>query len=338
MQKNTDFSERIMQVIDFVGDTKNEFAKKLGYERSQSIYDIVNGKSKPSFDFFEKLLNSEYSEIVNIEYIISGKGNLDKTKSKENLIKENDKINDKENDKKPNVQKNLSNEKTKSEEKVIKENDNLNDNIFDNKPNVQKKLSNEYKDIQENYPIINHNRMPSVITISEKDEEKENIEIVPAKLAAGYVGGGYAEESFVLDLPKFRLPYLNNGTFRCFGVMGHSMEKIQDEDWFVGKFVDNIRNFNEGKIHAVIAPKAESLLIKRVFRHPKKMDTLILRSDSNNESNLYPDIHMPISLIAEMWSYTALISFKEPLFDVMRFKEISKTSPDFIDVKDYFSE
>lgn len=119
MQKNTDFSERIMQVIDFVGDTKNEFAKKLGYERSQSIYDIVNGKSKPSFDFFEKLLNSEYSEIVNIEYIISGKGNLDKTKSKENLIKENDKINDKENDKKPNIQKTLSNKPTKEKVEYI---------------------------------------------------------------------------------------------------------------------------------------------------------------------------------------------------------------------------
>lgn len=189
----------------------------------------------------------------------------------------------------------------------------------------------------QNSPLINYNRMPSVITISEKDEEKENIEIVPAKLAAEYVGGGYAEESFVLDLPKFRLPYLNNGTFRCFAVSGHSMNRVQDEDWFVGKFVDNIRNFNEGKIHAVIAPKAESLLIKRVFRHPKKMDTLILRSDSNDESNIYPDIHMPISLIAEMWSYTALISFKEPLFDAVKFKEIAKTAPEFIDVKDYFS-
>lgn len=198
------------------------------------------------------------------------------------------------------------------------------------------KLHNN-NEVDKGLPVINYNRLPSVITISEKDEEKENIEIVPAKLAAGYVGGGYAEESFVLDLPKFRLPYLNNGTFRCFGVSGHSMNRVQDEDWFVGKFVDNIRNFNEGKIHAVIAPKAESLLIKRVFRHPKKMDTLILRSDSNDESNIYPDIHMPISLIAEMWSYTALISFKEPLFDAVKFKEIAKTAPEFIDVKDYFS-
>lgn len=145
MQKNTGFSERVMQVIDFVGDTKNEFAKKLGYERSQSIYDIVNGKSKPSFDFFEKLLNSEYSEIINIEYIISGKGNLDKTKSKENLTLSKGKEKGKEKGKKLNVQETLPNE-TKSEENINKENVNKKVNINVNKPNVQKILTNEPQD------------------------------------------------------------------------------------------------------------------------------------------------------------------------------------------------
>lgn len=295
-------TERLQKYMDFKGLNPNKITVEANLSVGLIGKAIKNNRGLNS-DTIEKIL---YTYIdLSPEWFVLGIGEMLKTKSEEN-------------DNKKNVVNN-----------VVR-------NVVE--PKVKKITTNEYKDIQENYPIINHNRMPSVITISEKDEEKENIEIVPAKLAAGYVGGGYAEESFVLDLPKFRLPYLNNGTFRCFGVMGHSMEKIQDEDWFVGKFVDNIRNFNEGKIHAVIAPKAESLLIKRVFRHPKKMDTLILRSDSNNESNLYPDIHMPISLIAEMWSYTALISFKEPLFDVMRFKEISKTSPDFIDVKDYFSE
>ena len=84
MKKNTEISERITQLIDFVGDTKNVFAKKLGYERSQAVYDMINGKSKPSFDFFEKLINSEYSEFVNIENFISGTGEFIITKSKEN--------------------------------------------------------------------------------------------------------------------------------------------------------------------------------------------------------------------------------------------------------------
>lgn len=73
MKKNTDISERISQMIDFVNVNSNEFAQKLGYKRSQSIYDFLSGKSKPSFDFFEKLQNSEYSEIFRLEWIISGK-------------------------------------------------------------------------------------------------------------------------------------------------------------------------------------------------------------------------------------------------------------------------
>lgn len=74
MKKNTEISERINQLIVSVGVSKNEFGKKLGYERSQIIYDMIKGKAKPSFDFFEKLVNSEYSEFVNISNLISGRG------------------------------------------------------------------------------------------------------------------------------------------------------------------------------------------------------------------------------------------------------------------------
>lgn len=62
------------QVITLLNSNANDFAKKLKYPRSQSIYDILNGKAKPGFGFFEKLLNSEYSEIVNLEYLITGNG------------------------------------------------------------------------------------------------------------------------------------------------------------------------------------------------------------------------------------------------------------------------
>ncbi|MGB4775429.1 MAG: S24 family peptidase [Daejeonella sp.] len=76
---NTEISERILQVIDFHGDNKNIFAQKLGYNRSQTIYDIVNGKSAPSYDFFNRFTNSEYSETTNLEWLISGNGEMEKT-------------------------------------------------------------------------------------------------------------------------------------------------------------------------------------------------------------------------------------------------------------------
>lgn len=77
--KNTIISERLTQMVDYLGITANDFAKKLGYNRSQAIYDMLSGKAKPSFDFFEKLLNSEYSATFNIEWVFTGLGNMTKS-------------------------------------------------------------------------------------------------------------------------------------------------------------------------------------------------------------------------------------------------------------------
>jgi hypothetical protein len=205
--------------------------------------------------------------------------------------------------------------------KILSEYPNLNPEwLLTGKGEMLKKSSPE--------TYINYDRMPAVITVPDEASDVENIEIVPVKLAAGYVGGGYAEKGFIEKLPKFRLPFLRNGTFRCFSIGGHSMDRIQDDDWFIGKFLDNTRKFNEGKVHAVIAPGAESLLIKRIFRHPTDKDMLILRSDNNDISNVYPDIQMHIKYIAELWSYAALISFKEPTYDMEKFKEILNKHPE----------
>ncbi|MDV3674508.1 hypothetical protein CMU30_14085 [Elizabethkingia anophelis] len=182
-------------------------------------------------------------------------------------------------------------------------------------------------------PYINYNRMPAVITV--QDDEEENIEAVPIKLAAGYVGGGYADQSFVEELPKFRLPYVRGGTFRSFEIQGYSMYNgIRDGDFFVGRFLDNIRDFGEGKIYALIIPEFESLLIKRVFRHPENPHILVLKSDNNDLSNIYPDIHLHVQYIAEMWSYAAVISLKEPHFDMDKSREIAATNPKIVSYTD----
>ena len=75
-KKNTEISERISQVIKYLSVTPNKFAIVLGYKRTQSIYDILDGKSAPSFDFFKKLFNSEYSALINPFWIFTGRGEL----------------------------------------------------------------------------------------------------------------------------------------------------------------------------------------------------------------------------------------------------------------------
>ena len=79
-EKNTDFVERLTDIIEFFNITTNSFANKLGYKRSQSLYDILNRKSKPSFDFFYKFLVSEFSETISVEWLIAGIGSMKKNK------------------------------------------------------------------------------------------------------------------------------------------------------------------------------------------------------------------------------------------------------------------
>lgn len=81
MKKNTNISERISKLIEALGVNANAFANKLGYARSQAVYDLISGKANPSFDFFSKLLNSEYSETISVEWLISGRGQMLKNKT-----------------------------------------------------------------------------------------------------------------------------------------------------------------------------------------------------------------------------------------------------------------
>lgn len=74
MKNNTEISLRIRQMIDFLKLKPSEFATALSYNRPQAIYDMLNAKANPSFDFFERLYNSEYSVIFNYMWIISGDG------------------------------------------------------------------------------------------------------------------------------------------------------------------------------------------------------------------------------------------------------------------------
>ena len=74
--KNADISARIAEILDYFSASKNAFALKLGYERAQTVYDIINGKSAPSYDFFKKFQFSEYSEVINTDWLLTGRGSM----------------------------------------------------------------------------------------------------------------------------------------------------------------------------------------------------------------------------------------------------------------------
>ena len=89
MKKNADFSERLKKVVDYLDITPNDFGKKLGYDRSQTVYDALNGKCKPSFDFIFRIINAEYSEIINIDWLISGRGEMLRNQNVQNISDSN---------------------------------------------------------------------------------------------------------------------------------------------------------------------------------------------------------------------------------------------------------
>ncbi|WP_195484091.1 hypothetical protein [Bacteroides cellulosilyticus] len=74
--KNAEISARIANILQYTGDTRNSFAIKLGYERAQTVYDVINMKSAPSYDFFRRFSISEYSDIIDLKWLLSGEGSM----------------------------------------------------------------------------------------------------------------------------------------------------------------------------------------------------------------------------------------------------------------------
>jgi hypothetical protein len=74
----TKISDRVKIIIENEKVTINKFSQNLGYDRSQTIHDIINSKSNPSYDFFYKFAKSEYSEVYDLYWLITGEGSMHK--------------------------------------------------------------------------------------------------------------------------------------------------------------------------------------------------------------------------------------------------------------------
>lgn len=74
-EKNAEISARIDEIICLLHTNPNKFANALGYKRAQTIYDILDGKSAPSYDFFSRFTMSGYSVFINLRWLLTGKGN-----------------------------------------------------------------------------------------------------------------------------------------------------------------------------------------------------------------------------------------------------------------------
>lgn len=77
-----DIIERLQEVINYEGITVSAFARKIGVVDQTIRGIVVQKRNKPSFDILEKIIQT--FDWINAEWLLTGKGDMVKTKSCEN--------------------------------------------------------------------------------------------------------------------------------------------------------------------------------------------------------------------------------------------------------------
>ncbi len=169
-----------------------------------------------------------------------------------------------------------------------------------------------------------YNRMPKIVTVD--SHKNENITLVSVKARAGYLEG-YYDAQFIKKLPTYRMPGLDNGTFRAFQVRGQSMNQssLHDKCYAVGEWVENwVTGIKDDRIYIIVHEDwdsdREGVLIKRCLNRIDKYNNLLCKSD-NLDRRSYPNINISPTSIKEVWEVKGALIFEFPnpalLFDRM---------------------
>ena len=154
-----------------------------------------------------------------------------------------------------------------------------------------------------------------VLVVTVDENNRNNIELVPQKAAAGYLSG-YADPEYIKELPRFKLPILNQGTYRAFEITGDSMLPILPGTIVVGEWVEDFQNLKNGKSYVLVTQR-EGIVYKRVFNYLQENGKLFLVSDNRQ----YAPYQIDAAEVIEAWAAKAYISVQFP--DVSTKNEMS---------------
>ncbi|CAN5229239.1 hypothetical protein BH09BAC3_BH09BAC3_20860 [soil metagenome] len=151
-------------------------------------------------------------------------------------------------------------------------------------------------------------RSKEVLVVTVDSNDKDNIELVPHKAAAGYLNG-YADVEYIKELPRFKLPIpvLSRGTFRAFEITGDSMLPILPGTIVIGEWVEDIQNLKSGKSYVLVTHR-EGIVYKRVFNYLQENGKLFLVSDNRQ----YAPYQIDAAEVIEVWGAKAYISVQFP--------------------------
>lgn len=171
---------------------------------------------------------------------------------------------------------------------------------------VDNVLVTQHQRVEE--PASIYQKSPQIVTID--SHNKDNIVLVPMKAQAGYLKG-LSKPDFIKKLPTFRMPGLNNGTFRMFEVFGNSMfPTLPDRSYVVGEFVENwATGIKDNRLYVIVSNKIEDGLVKRCINKIEKYNNLICKSDNRRE---YPTQSLDPSDIMEVWEVKLHLNFSIP--------------------------
>ncbi len=140
-----------------------------------------------------------------------------------------------------------------------------------------------------------------------KSEFNERIAYVPYEVQAGYIDQ-FHQDNYVEELVTFSLPdpRYQHGNYRCFDVIGDSMEpSIYSGDKLICQNVEQqywMSSIKNNYVYVIISN--EGVVVKRVINRISQDGILRLISDND----FYPDIELFAGDIKEVWLVTSKIS------------------------------
>ena len=312
-------------MLDYTGITAYKLAKKLGTS-SSVISTIRAGKNKPGFDFLAKLV-SKY-ELINVDYLLTGNGKLlkesDDTPARN---AENEGLNYNIHTKPPPQKGTFASQNASPTQALPAK-------------NSKKAPVKPYRNEPENPMIVSESGIiynmgaPKVITVNERQEE--NIIYVPVKARAGYLTG-YGDPDFIATLPTYRLPGLDNATYRMFETEGPSMAPtITSGDRVIGQWVDSLDNIRENRVH-VIVTRNDGIVIKRVQNRIDQRGKIVLKSDTINHRSEFPTYQIDPEDVKEIWYCRLKLSgdFSEP---AEIYHRVNDLEADMVEVRQILSQ
>jgi len=159
-------------------------------------------------------------------------------------------------------------------------------------------------------PFSGYSNIPRIITVDSGGND--NIIYVPVKARAGYLSG-YGDAEFMETLPTFRLPGLNNATYRMFEVDGPSMApNVLHGDRIIGEWMDSLDKIRDNRVYVVV--HKGGVAVKRVVNRLKERGKLYLKSDTIAHRHEFPTVEIDPEDVNEVWYGRMKISsdFSEP--------------------------